>query len=461
MERIKDVIISLLIIFLFQSVVFASDGGYKLVGPRYLSVDKRNNIYVLGGKGEQYGILKISNKGKLISIYGDEFHNVFFNEKHEGGAGYTQFTKNGELYGPGKYTYICFAGKEYKYMWGTTKEVFIQAEDEKKFNEFLKFIREKPSVENVFKKTIKFAGPIAINDKGEMCVIGGGIRKVMLPQLDDGKISKRKDGSIVYFEQWEQRIGILDPVDGHPIKVFGQAGINKGNLYMPMDITVDNKDNIYVVDRFRDKIIKYSPDGEFIKEWGKWGAGDGEFKGLYSIAIDKKTDRIYIAESYLGRTNDPYDVGQFRVQVFDTNGKFIRKWGDSHITGIGLFWFVPAPIRKYDLAEPKSIAVAPDGNVWVIESHKPCVTKFTPEGKVLLRFGEKGDINGDTRGEIGWYSEGLAVGPDGMVYVCDNGRTSKQAKLFEEALKLKKKIPEPEVRIVKFDSNGNYIGEIK
>jgi DNA-binding beta-propeller fold protein YncE len=86
-------------------------------------------------------------------------------------------------------------------------------------------------------------------------------------------------------------------------------------LYGPRKIAIGPDDSIYVVDSGRNRIVKFSPDGQVLASWGSDGSGDGQFVGLSSVAVDPTTDRVYVA--------DPINK---RIQVFDSIGKFLTKW---------------------------------------------------------------------------------------------------------------------------------------
>jgi DNA-binding beta-propeller fold protein YncE len=86
-------------------------------------------------------------------------------------------------------------------------------------------------------------------------------------------------------------------------------------LYGPRKIAIGPDDSIYVVDSGRNRIVKFSPDGQVLASWGSEGSGDGQFRGLTSVAVDPKTNKVYVADP----TNS-------RIQIFDSNGKFLTKW---------------------------------------------------------------------------------------------------------------------------------------
>jgi len=86
-------------------------------------------------------------------------------------------------------------------------------------------------------------------------------------------------------------------------------------LYGPRRIAIGPDDSIYVDDSGRNRIVKFSPDGQVLASWGSEGSGEGQFKGVSSVAVDPANNKVYVA--------DPLNS---RIQVFDSNGKFLTKW---------------------------------------------------------------------------------------------------------------------------------------
>ena len=106
-------------------------------------------------------------------------------------------------------------------------------------------------------------------------------------------------------------------------------------------------------------------------KFGAKGAGDGQFEPLPGITIDASKN-IYVADTTNGR-----------IQKFDTDGKFLAKYGE---TGSG---------SSDDAAEgkmnnPAVTAVDASHNVYVLDVGNNRVQKFSNEGKFLLQFGSKG-----------------------------------------------------------------------
>src|SRR5882724_1310210 len=86
-------------------------------------------------------------------------------------------------------------------------------------------------------------------------------------------------------------------------------------FYGPRRIAIGPDDSIYVADQGHSRIVKFNPDGTVVTGWGSKGNGDGQFNDPTSLAVDPVTNKIYVA--------DPINK---RIQVFDSNGKFLNKW---------------------------------------------------------------------------------------------------------------------------------------
>lgn len=83
--------------------------------------------------------------------------------------------------------------------------------------------------------------------------------------------------------------------------VIGDEALDKENeieyfFNLIRDATVDNEGNIYILDSLIDDVRKFSPEGKFIKIIGKKGQGPSEYGGPLYIRTDGK-ENLYVYDS--------------------------------------------------------------------------------------------------------------------------------------------------------------------
>lgn len=84
----------------------------------------------------------------------------------------------------------------------------------------------------------------------------------------------------------------------------------------PNDIGWDSAGNLYVAQGHvagEPRVLKFDPQGNFIKQWGSRGSEPGQFLVAHAIQIDDQ-DNIYVA-----------DRENFRIQIFDTEGNYQKE----------------------------------------------------------------------------------------------------------------------------------------
>jgi DNA-binding beta-propeller fold protein YncE len=107
---------------------------------------------------------------------------------------------------------------------------------------------------------------------------------------------------------------------GQVLMTLGKEGVagNGPDMFdQPSGIAIAPNGDIFVTDGHgkNDRVVKFSKDGKFIKDWGHHGSGPGEFDQPHDISIGGTRGYVYVAD----RSNS-------RVQVFDQDGKFIVAW---------------------------------------------------------------------------------------------------------------------------------------
>ncbi len=135
-----------------------------------------------------------------------------------------------------------------------------------------------------------------------------------------------------------------------------------------------------------------------------------------------------------GRNDDLYiaDSRNHRILHIASDGTLLNQWGSFADILQG-----DAPIGTFN--EPWGVAVGPDGSVYVTDTWNHRVQKFTSDGKPVKTWGQYGQpvIEDPASASSFWGPRGIAVDSRGQVFVADTGNK----------------------RIVIFDKDGNYLTE--
>lgn len=106
--------------------------------------------------------------------------------------------------------------------------------------------------------------------------------------------------------------------DGTLLLTLGKAqvpGNDKKHFNLPTDVAVSADGSFYVSDGYgNSRVVKFSKEGTYLFEWGKFGNKQGEFNIPHGIDLDKNGN-VYVAD----RENN-------RIQKFDAQGNFITLW---------------------------------------------------------------------------------------------------------------------------------------
>lgn len=153
--------------------------------------------------------------------------------------------------------------------------------------------------------------------------------------------------------------------------------------FIPHDIAVDANGNIFAVELGAPKVHKLDGNGNILASWGEAGAEPGQF------AFDPPPDGPPLDGGFLvvGASGNVYVTDSYnnRVQVFDSNGTFLKIWD-----GFG------AENKPFN--NPGPISADSQGNIYVADFQGG--HKFDAEGNYIETISAAGEIAFDSNGNL-------------------------------------------------------------
>ena len=195
----------------------------------------------------------------------------------------------------------------------------------------------------------------------------------------------------------------------------GQPGSGPNQLNQPNDVITAPDGSIFVSDGHggqgmttgqamaagreagaTGRILKYTADGTFIKEWGQIGTMHGEFRTPHALAFDSQ-GRLFVA-----------DRGNHRIEIFDQDGNYLdSRYIYGRISGI----FITEDDMLYAIDSESSTTSHPNwmNGVRIGRVDEDRIIAFIPP------------FPADTpsRAYQGVAGEGVAVDADGNVYAAE------------------------------------------
>lgn len=214
---------------------------------------------------------------------------------------------------------------------------------------------------------------------------------------DDGFIpwdlEQAPDGRLWTSEGFEDRFAIFTE-DGEFVETWGTTGAGDGEF----DMTRANGDpygrvafaadgSFYVLDAGNRRIQAFASDRTFIRAWGSFGSGSGQFNDPVGLIVDDEGHILVL------------DDGRRVIETFDAEGNVI--------TSIPAFPGQPLGATAND------IAIGPNGHLYVSAIGPNQVLELDRDGTLIATYG--GPESGD--GAFGEQPMAMGFDADGRLYV--------------------------------------------
>ena len=169
---------------------------------------------------------------------------------------------------------------------------------------------------------------------------------------------------------------------------WGESGKTApGNFLFPQQISEDNQGNLYVTDLGNSRIQIFDSSGNFINTWGVNGSGAGEFNSPQGIAVTENF--VFVSDNILNK-----------IQKFDLDGNFVTEWG---IAGNA----------DGEFNSPQGLGINNE-ILYVVDTGNDRIQKFTLNGVYISEFGKSGFTDSDLRKPVD-----IAFDSIGNTYVAD------------------------------------------
>jgi tripartite motif-containing protein 71 len=216
---------------------------------------------------------------------------------------------------------------------------------------------------------------------------------------------------------------------------WGKSGTGDGEFNGPSGVAAAPNGNVYVTDRYNNRVQYFTAAGSFLGKWGGPGSREGEFAQPTGVKVAPDRN-VYVCDAF----ND-------RMQYFTPAGSFLGSWGGLN--------------RPFDLE------IAPNGTVYVVDQYNYRCQFYTSAGSWLgswplatgytTGIGRAANGNlyfvnytfhyvyychpttGSRLGSWGSYGSGngqfdtptrVEAGPDGYIYVGDGSGVNDRVQCF-------------------------------
>jgi len=198
------------------------------------------------------------------------------------------------------------------------------------------------------------------------------------------------------FAENQERLLIIN--DSFPLEIDFEVGrFGTGRLYFddPVDLSVNEDEDLFILDAGNYRIQVMDEDGDFLRKWNLRESSKDGFDEPIAMAMSYDEDFLVVLDS---------DEGEIRM--YDLEGDFLNSFGESGI-------------RKGTLDEPVDLTVDSLGYIYVLDRARYKVLKFHKKGTFVSEWGKRG------RGDK-YFGDPISIAYSdeltGVIYVLDMGK---------------------------------------
>lgn len=222
------------------------------------------------------------------------------------------------------------------------------------------------------------------------------------------------DDDLIYVaDTWNHRVVVLDR-SGNLVRELGQRGEptdlgdsedptqQPGLFFGPRGIAIDDGET-FVTDTGNERVQVFASDGTFLRAFGGYGSEPGQLIEPVGIAVGPN-DLVYVADS-----------GNERLSIFDKSGEPVAQ--------------VPIPSWENQPTRVNYLAFGPEGLLYMTAPDAGVIDVFDPESGEIVST-TSGSVDDPLQRPIG-----VAVMPDGELLITDEAR--------HDVVRLRPEIPGP------------------
>jgi hypothetical protein len=227
--------------------------------------------------------------------------------------------------------------------------------------------------------------------------------------ISPGIIQPTNNGGVVPGVQ----LGTVTTIAGTIPGGFEDGPVSTAQFYSPQGLCIDGAGNIYIADNLNSKIRKISADGQVTTFAGSYFGASGYMDGASMDArfsfpsdiISDNSGNLFVCD----RWNQ-------RIRKIDSNG-IVTTYAGSYINSNG---FADGPALSAQFYAPKGIIIDQFGNIYVADAYNNRIRKIDTAGNVsTIAGGEQGFQNGPSSQSRFYSPSCIAFDSQGNLIVSD------------------------------------------